>query len=106
MSIQAGAPRDLPIVRRKRGVSLEEIATATRIGVHHLQAIEDGDFAKLPGGVYNTSFIRQYAQAIGYDESDLIEEYRRAAGLDLQEPAPVPPRRSLSQLVRIALAHR
>lgn len=106
MSTQPGAPRDLPIVRQKRGVSLDEIAAATRIRVHHLQAIEDGDFARLPGGVYNTSFVRQYARAIGYDENDLMEAYRRAMGPDLQEPEPAPPKRSLLHLVRIALAHR
>jgi cytoskeletal protein RodZ len=96
MSTHPGALRDLPVVRRKSGISLEEIASTTRIKVHHLQAIEDGDYAKLPGGVYNTSFIRQYAQAIGYDEDELIEEYRRVAGLDAQEPAAPPPRRRLT----------
>jgi cytoskeletal protein RodZ len=30
----------------------------------------------LPGGIYNISYIRQYARAIGADESSLVEMYR------------------------------
>jgi cytoskeleton protein RodZ len=88
MRTQPVAPRDLPSVRQKRGVSLEEIATATKIRLHHLQAIERGDYAKLPGGVYNVSYIRQYARAIGCDENDLLGEYRRrTAAAPVRYPA-------------------
>ena len=41
-----------------------------------MKAIEDGDFAALPGGIYTTSYIRQYARAIGLDEGSLLELYR------------------------------
>jgi len=34
--------------------------------VRALKAIEAGDFKKLPGGIYNTSYIRQYAQSYGF----------------------------------------
>lgn len=88
MRAQPAAPRDLPRVRQKRGVSLEEIAATTKIRVHHLQAIERGDYAELPGGVYNVSYIRQYARAIGCDEDDLLREYRRrTAAAPVRYPA-------------------
>ncbi len=64
-------------IRRNRGVSLEQIAKATKISVRSLEAIERGDFRKLPGGIYNTSYIRQYARAIDYDESVLLEYYKQ-----------------------------
>src|SRR5205085_7996023 len=54
----------LASIRRNRGLSLEQIAGKTKISLRALQAIEAGEFKKLPGGVYNTSYIRQYAQAI------------------------------------------
>jgi cytoskeletal protein RodZ len=54
---------------------LEEIAAATKISVRSLQAIECGDFKKLPGGIYNTNYIRQYARAIDFDESTLLNYY-------------------------------
>ncbi len=78
-------PPDLITVRHKRGVSLHEIAASTKIGVNYLQAIEEGDFQKLPGGVYSTSYIRQYAQAIDYDEEELLGYYRRALDVEVPE---------------------
>src|SRR5579863_7580005 len=79
----------LATIRQNRGVSLEQIATSTKISVRALQAIERGDFRKLPGGIYNTSYIRQYARAIDYDESAILEVYhRRMASQSTPAPAP------------------
>ena len=65
----------LASIRRNRGLSLEKISQNTKISTRSLQAIEEGDFKKLPGGIYNTSYIRQYARAIDYDESEILEIY-------------------------------
>jgi cytoskeletal protein RodZ len=67
----------LASIRRNRGVSLQQIAEATKLSVRFLEAIERGDFRKLPGGIYNTNYIRQYARAIDYDEGALLAFYRR-----------------------------
>ena len=67
----------LSTIRRNRGISLEQIAESTKIGIRSLEAIEQGDFRKLPGGIYNTSYLRQYARAIEYDECALIAFYTR-----------------------------
>ena len=64
-------------IRQTRGISLEQIANETKISVRSLRAIEEGEFKKLPGGIYNTSYIRQYARAIEYDECALIAFYTR-----------------------------
>jgi cytoskeletal protein RodZ len=81
MKLDAGASPDLLMMRRKKGVSLQEISQATKIGVNYLRAIEDGEFAKLPGGIYSTSYIRQYARSIDFDEFELLARYYRATGL-------------------------
>ncbi len=70
----------LASARERTGMTLEEIAQSTRIASHYLQAIEAEEFGKLPGGVYNTSYIRQYARAIGYNESALLDQYRARTG--------------------------
>lgn len=66
--------------RQARDISLEQIARETRIGVRLLQAIEDENFEQLPGGIFNKSFIRQYAQCLGLDEEAVVREYLRATG--------------------------
>ena len=70
----------LATIRRNRGISLEQIAASTKIGIRALEAIEQGDFQKLPGGIYNTSYIRQYARAIDYDESAILAVYHERMG--------------------------
>jgi cytoskeletal protein RodZ len=67
----------LDTIRRNRGISLEQISNSTKISVRSLEAIENGDFQKLPGGIYNTSYIRQYARAIDYDESEILSAYQQ-----------------------------
>ena len=70
----------LATIRKNRGISLEQISAATKITVRSLEAIERGDFRKLPGGIYNTSYIRQYARAIDYDETAILRVYYREMG--------------------------
>ena len=66
---------DLPRFRKKAGVSLERIAQSTKISSRFLKAIEGEQFEQLPGGIFSTSYLRQYALAIGYDEDALIAFY-------------------------------
>jgi cytoskeletal protein RodZ len=62
-------------MRRQRGLSLEQIADSTKISTRFLRAIESEEFDKLPGGVFNTSYIRQYAAAIGVPEESVLSLY-------------------------------
>ncbi len=78
------APRPIPelaSLRKQRGLSLEQIADATKISLGYLRAIEEGCFERLPGGIYDLSYLRQYARAIGFDEDELIRRYRADMGL-------------------------
>jgi cytoskeletal protein RodZ len=63
-------------IRQTSGISLEEIARNTKLKVTTLKAIEDANFDVLPGGIYNISYIRQYARAIGVDEGSLVKMYQ------------------------------
>jgi len=82
----------LATIRQNRGISLQQIAEATKISVRSLEAIERGEFRKLPGGIYNTSYIRQYARAIDYDESAILAVYHRQ--MSPPEAPAVPAKRS------------
>ncbi|MGH9687352.1 MAG: RodZ domain-containing protein [Candidatus Acidiferrales bacterium] len=61
--------------REMRGVSLEEIAAATRINTRFLEAIENERWDQLPGGVFNRGFLRSIARYLGMDEDSLVAEY-------------------------------
>jgi hypothetical protein len=47
-----------------------------------LEFIEAEEFQKLPGGIYNTSYIRQYAKAIDSDESEILAVYYSVMGIN------------------------
>ncbi len=73
--------RNLAALRCQKGISLRQIAESTKIGVHYLEAIERGQFTKLPGGVYSVNYIRQYARAIEVSEAELIESYKQSVSI-------------------------
>jgi cytoskeletal protein RodZ len=74
-SLHAEARMDLPAMRQHQGKSLRDIADSTKISIRFLRAIEEQDFEQLPGGIYNTSYIRQYAREIGCEEGKLLAYY-------------------------------
>jgi cytoskeletal protein RodZ len=67
----------LRLAREARGIALREICDQTRISVHYLEAIEANDYKRLPGGVFNRSFIKAYAKYIGFNEHEAVEGYTR-----------------------------
>jgi len=73
----ASIGEQLRLAREARGIGLREICEQTRISVHYLEAIEANDYKRLPGGVFNRSFIKAYAKCIGYDEREAVEGYTR-----------------------------
>src|SRR5690348_15512316 len=61
-----------------RGITLEEIAEATKIGTRSLRALEEQDFDKLPGGIFNKGFVRAYSKYLGIDEDQAVADYQTA----------------------------
>jgi cytoskeletal protein RodZ len=77
--MQCGQGMNLSALRHQKGISLSQIAEATKIGVRYLEAIEGEQFGRLPGGIYNISYIRQYAKAIEVNAESILECYLRSA---------------------------
>jgi cytoskeletal protein RodZ len=94
----------LRIAREAKGLSLDEVASQTRIPVRHLQHIESGDWEALPATTYSVGFVRSYGNAVGVDGSALGAELRQqlggasrpagpvAAYYEPADPARVPPK--------------
>lgn len=64
--------------REMRGISLEEIAESTKIGARMLRALEEEDFEKLPGGIFNKGFVRAYSKYLGLDEEQAVADFMAA----------------------------
>jgi cytoskeletal protein RodZ len=72
--------------RELREVTLAEITSATRIAPRFLEALENEDWDKLPGGVFNRGFVRAVARYLGLAEEALLGEYDLAHGAQVQPP--------------------
>ena len=63
--------------RLKAGVELQDVAKALRIQHAHLEALEEGRFADLPGNTYAVGFLRSYSEFLGLDPEDMIRRYKQ-----------------------------
>jgi cytoskeleton protein RodZ len=72
--------------RELRGVALDDIADATKIGTRMLRALEEEHFEVLPGGIFNKGFVRAYAKYLGLNEDEAVADYLAAAGDSSLDP--------------------
>jgi cytoskeleton protein RodZ len=79
--------------REERGISLEEISAHTKIGVRLLKSIEADQFQQLPGGIFNKSFVRQYARCVGLEEEPIVRDYLQGGAF---RETPLPSRARLA----------
>jgi cytoskeletal protein RodZ len=62
-------------LREERGVSLRQIADATKLSVGALEALERDDISRLPGGIYSRAFVRSYAIEVGLDPEQTVRDF-------------------------------
>jgi len=79
--------------REMRGVTIGEIAAATRISERFLEALENERWEQLPGGAFNRGFVRSVARFLGLDEESMVAEYvletkERSQGDSASESSP------------------
>lgn len=92
----------LASARVARSLTLNDIASRTRIPMRHLEAMEAGKFETLPGRTYAIGFGKAYARAVELPEEEIAQQIREALGgashvptrevtqFDLDEPSKVP----------------
>lgn len=84
--------------RLRLGLTLEQIATQTKIGQYLLQAIEANQFDRLPGGLLTRSFLRQYAQVVGVDAEEVVASFKQQFEEPVLTLAALQPKYGYSQL--------
>src|SRR5262249_35926279 len=65
----------LRAARERRGISLRQIANATKISVAVLESLERNDISRLPGGIFGRAFVRSYAIEVGLDPEETIQDF-------------------------------
>lgn len=76
--------------REARGIALDAITDSTKISGRHLNALEQEQFDRLPGGVFNRGIVRGYARVVGLDEETWVDRFMsayQASGMVIQDDA-------------------
>jgi cytoskeleton protein RodZ len=96
LSVAPRAGADLRAARERIGWSLPAMASALRIRLQHLEALEEGRIGDLPGNAYTLGFVRTYASALGLDPNEVARRFKaeaatvsRSTRLAFPVPAPV-----------------
>lgn len=94
-----GVGHSLKVVRERRGLALADVSARLRIRRPYLEAIEAGRFGELPGAVYVSGFLRQYAEFLGLDPDQILKTYQSEADGQVQRvvlnfPLPRPEERT------------
>ena len=90
----------LRAAREAQGLTIEEIASSTRIPKRHLATIESGGYDGLPAPTYSAGFIKSWARRLGLDGQALADQFRVEMGVLSVEPSqplpyePADPRRT------------
>jgi hypothetical protein len=63
--------------REKKGITLEQAASDTRIREKFLKALEDSDYQTLPGTVYTKGFLRNYTEYLELDTEELVVQFHQ-----------------------------
>jgi cytoskeleton protein RodZ len=71
--------------RERRGISLRQISSSTKIAAAALDALEKNNISKLPGGIFSRAFVRSYAVEVGLDPDETVKEFLERFN---QEPPP------------------
>lgn len=64
-------------IREEKGLSPDQVQAETKIRLRYLEALESGDEAVIPGEVYYKGFLRFYANHLGLDGHELVEQFKQ-----------------------------
>jgi cytoskeletal protein RodZ len=92
--------------REARGMSLEEIARATRVPLASMERLEAGQFDELPGEVFVRGFLKSYARAVEIPIDEALARYTASRRVAWVTPLPIstPARPARSGRFGVAIA--
>ena len=67
----------LRAARERRGVTLRQLAAETKLSVELWEALEENNLARWPKRVFARSYVRDYAERIGLDPDEVVNEFCR-----------------------------
>lgn len=82
--------------REERKLTLRQIAVETKISVSTLEALERGDFSRMPGGIFGRAFVRAYALHVGLDPDPIVDEFQAEVTRRERDASRIPTERGIT----------
>ena len=90
--------------RERRGVTLETIAQSTKVPASLFAGLERGDCSRWPAGLYSRAYVKAYAELIGLDPTEAVEDFTAAFGETVwPDGAPTPRRITSAADLRLSM---
>lgn len=92
--------------REAKGMSIEEVARATRVPMSSVERLESDQFDELPGEVFVRGFMKSYARAVSLDSDDVLARYTASRRVAWVTPLPIssPTRPARTRRFGVAIA--
>ena len=68
--------KTLKETREEKGITIEKASKETKIRKKYILALENDEFDKIPGQVYQKAFLKTYADFLGINKENILEEYQ------------------------------
>lgn len=80
--------------REKQKLSLQDVEQGTSIRAVYLEALENGEYDKLPGEVYAKGFIKNYGNFLELNGEELVKKFIAEISPPVVEPETLQPEKS------------
>jgi hypothetical protein len=93
--------------RERQGISLQTISQTTKVPASLFGGLERGDCSRWPAGIYARAYVKAYAECIGLNGNDIVEEFTSAFGTTeeaAESAAAATPRAARGAHLRLAMA--
>jgi Helix-turn-helix domain len=103
VSDRRGLGERLKRQRERRGVTLQQIAQSSKVPASLFAGLEAGDCSRWPAGLYARAYIRVYAEAIGLNAEETVEEFVATFGATIKADG-IAPQASSPRTVALRLS--
>jgi transcriptional regulator with XRE-family HTH domain len=78
----------LQLARSGAGLTLKKVSKKTKINIKYLSALEKGEYDKLPAGLYERKYVKEYAAFLNLDAKKILEEYDKEKKIVVENKNP------------------
>ncbi|MCD4694513.1 helix-turn-helix domain-containing protein, partial [bacterium] len=89
------AGEQLFLARKKQNLKLKKISKKINISVEYLKFLENGNFDKLPEGIYREKILKKYSEFLNLDQSKIAKTFVKEKNINSSPEKKIPSPKNL-----------